>query len=286
MNETLRTVDGRAVLWMQRRLAHPPEKVWRALTDPTELSQWFPATVSMAPAVGAEVSFDFGDGASPDGEILALEPAQVFEFTWHGEVLRFDLQADGDGCLLTFTHTFDDRPGAASFASGWRGCLDALGQLIAGEPVAHVRPSAELHDSFVEAFGLDEGTIEQTSDGGWRARFERQLTQPAERAWETLVADPPEVGGAPPPALTTGAVPAGRVTSVEPPGRLSYEWRHADQPAGEVRWELSDERGTGHGARLVLTVIGPGYLAGHQHTVLSAFPQHLQGVASRLRHPG
>ena len=33
MNATLRTVDDRAVLRMERRLAHPPEKVWRALTD-------------------------------------------------------------------------------------------------------------------------------------------------------------------------------------------------------------------------------------------------------------
>ena len=34
MNATLDTVDGRPVLRMERRLAHPPEKVWRAIHEP------------------------------------------------------------------------------------------------------------------------------------------------------------------------------------------------------------------------------------------------------------
>src|ERR671928_239526 len=47
--------------------------------------------------------------------------------------LRWGLRPDGDGCLLTLTHTFDDRYGASSFASGWTGCFDILDLRLDGE---------------------------------------------------------------------------------------------------------------------------------------------------------
>jgi uncharacterized protein YndB with AHSA1/START domain len=277
VNETLRMVDGRAVLRIERRLAHPPAKVWRALTEPGELSQWFPATVSMDLRVGAEIQFEFGGG-----RILELDPPRVFAFSWDDSLLRFELRPDGDGCLLVFTHTFDDRAGAASFAAGWRRCLDAMERLLAGEPVAHVRPPAELHDAYLDAFGLDTGEVEQTGDG-WRVRFERQLTQPAGAAWAALTAAPPRVGAPPPAGFTTGLVRPGAVTAVTAPRLLEYEWLQADRPVGRVRWELSDQRGTGHGARLLLTQTGPAELADQRATALSAWRHHLCGVARQLR---
>ena len=76
MDASLHTIDGRAVLWMERRLAQPLARVWRALTEPAELSRWFPATVSLAELfVGAGVRFDFGDGtAVPGGRITVVDP--------------------------------------------------------------------------------------------------------------------------------------------------------------------------------------------------------------------
>ena len=37
--------DGRWRLRFTRALAHPPEKVWRAITEPEHLAQWFPTTI-------------------------------------------------------------------------------------------------------------------------------------------------------------------------------------------------------------------------------------------------
>ena len=34
MNATLETANDRPVLRFERRLAHSPEKVWKAITDP------------------------------------------------------------------------------------------------------------------------------------------------------------------------------------------------------------------------------------------------------------
>ncbi|MEU1544671.1 hypothetical protein [Nocardia sp. NPDC005745] len=41
----LRTVDGAPTLRFGRRPSHPPEKVWRAISDPGEMAAWFPAAV-------------------------------------------------------------------------------------------------------------------------------------------------------------------------------------------------------------------------------------------------
>jgi hypothetical protein len=39
------TFDGQfARLFYQRKLPHPPERVWSALTDPSQLKQWFMAS--------------------------------------------------------------------------------------------------------------------------------------------------------------------------------------------------------------------------------------------------
>ena len=41
MRGTYETVDNRPALRFERRLAHPIDKVWRAVTEPDELGRWF-----------------------------------------------------------------------------------------------------------------------------------------------------------------------------------------------------------------------------------------------------
>ncbi|MFE1175399.1 SRPBCC domain-containing protein [Streptomyces sp. NPDC058773] len=45
-SDTLTTADGRTALRMERRLTHPPAKVWSAITDPAHIGQWFPSGVT------------------------------------------------------------------------------------------------------------------------------------------------------------------------------------------------------------------------------------------------
>jgi uncharacterized protein YndB with AHSA1/START domain len=293
MSATLRTVDGRAVLRMERRLAHPPEKVWRALTEPAHLNQWYPfQATELELRVGGRISFDDGQGATVEGVVTELDPPRVFAFTQDaGAVLqregdnhlRFELRPDGDGCLLVFTHTFHDRPHAAANAAGWHACFDALDAVVDGRPVEMPASFVDLHEAYIEAFGLNQGSVEATP-AGWRVRFERQLMQqPVDKVWATLAADGAAVGGPAPQAFRTAEVPAGTVTTVEAPRLLEYDWRAADRPAGRVRWELAEAPA---GARIVLTQTGPGDLAGQRSTALAAWRAHLDRLAGRLQETG
>ena len=285
MNEILQTVDGRSVLRMERRLDHPAEKVWRAVTEASHLATWFPSDVEIPElTVGAKLRFVFAHGEGPtlDGEITELDPPWIFGFSWGDDELRIELRPDDDGraCVLVFTHVFDDTAGAASFASGWDACLAALGTSLRGEPVAPPDTDAmdTRHEAFVDAFGLAEGSVETTGEG-WRVRFERQLVRPAETVWATLLdgSDDPEVGGTVPAGFTVDAFPAGVVTEVEPGISLAYDWRHTDAMAGEVRWELTT--GTGQGARLIVTQTGLHDLTAARQTALVAWRTHIDHFA-------
>jgi uncharacterized protein YndB with AHSA1/START domain len=292
VNETLRTVDGRHVLRIERRLTHPPAKVWRAVTEPAHLSQWYPFRASeLEPRVGGKIVFE-NEGTTFEAVVTDLDPPKVFAFRVdaaggapggrEGEnLLHFELRPDGEGCLLIFSHTFDDRPAAASYATGWRACLDALDMVLDGRPVEMPDVSAELHEAYIEAFGLDQGAAEVTADG-WRVRFERQLMhQPVEQVWASLNpsgSDAPAVGGPVPQAFTAGKVRSGAVTAVQAPTLLEYDWQVEDRPAGRVRWELSSGPG---GARIVLTQTGPSELAGERSAVLEAWQTRLELLAKQ-----
>ena len=290
MNGTLRTIDGRNTLHFERRLRHPVEKVWRALTVADELRHWFPAAIEGERALGAPLRFVFdGDAAPPtEGEVTAFEPPKLFEFTWGGELLRWELRPDDAGCLLRFTHTFKDRAGAASLAAGWHGCLDALGALLAGTPGEIMSPDwAARHEEYTAQFGLATGTTERTADG-WLVHFERQLTSPVETVWAALTATGAESAAtvnltrsdAPPLRATNGYVPAGAITAISAPTLLEYQWQDGGESAGLVRWALSNGPG---GARLLLTQTLPEALAAQRPLFLAAWQTHLELFADHLK---
>lgn len=250
MTETLSSENGRTVLRMRRELRHPVEKVWRAITEPGQLAGWFPAAVELDLRLDGPVTFTFEE--EPDapvdlqntGVIRAYEPPNLIEYTWGVEVLRWELVPSPDGCTLQLTATYDDRPGSASFTSGWTLCFDALERVLGGS--VPERDYAVLHEHFVKAYGLDEGVV--TDDGG--VRFERQLTKPKETVWELLAGAETATAGSPPPAgFVAKGIDPGPVTDVAEAERLTYTWSH-----GAVSWALRDGNG---GARLVLTQTGP-----------------------------
>ncbi|MGP4102932.1 SRPBCC domain-containing protein [Nonomuraea sp. KM90] len=243
MNETLTLhPDGRTTLRLQRRLPHPPAKVWRAITQPEHLAAWFPAEVTID---GDRISYGFG----PDGTITENDPPHTFAHTWGGDELRWHLQPDGAGTLLTFTHTFTDRHGAASFAAGWHTCIQAMFAHLDGRALhqpAEPDPadSRRLHEDYIAILGLPS----TTADNG-NVRVERQLTRPAEDVWH-LLDGPAATPGDPPPApFTVPGLQPGPVTRAETAKLLEY-----DTPGGSVRWELTE--GTGQGPRLIVTHAG------------------------------
>jgi uncharacterized protein YndB with AHSA1/START domain len=229
MTQELSTDGARSRLRMRRELAHPPEKVWAALVEPDRLAAWFPTSARPELRVGGTVDF----GPDGTGEITELEPPRVIAYTWATDHLRWEVVPDGAGSVLLLEHSFDDRAGAASFASGWHICIAAMDRLLAGHSDVdpHIDHNA-LHEEFVGWLGLDVAEVEQVPEG-WRVRFERQLTRPADAVWPDMV----------------GACAAADVLVSEPPKVLEQRVPH-----GRLRLELGE--GTGHGARLTATWTG------------------------------
>ncbi|MEO3806985.1 SRPBCC domain-containing protein [Nonomuraea sp. B1E8] len=257
MNETLTLhPDGRTTLRLQRRLPHPPGKVWRAITRPEHLAAWFPAEVTID---GDRIAYGFG----PDGRITENDPPHVFAHTWGEDELRWELHPDGDATLLTFTHTFTDHHGAASFATGWHTCIMAMLAHLDERPFTPPGDSAPLHEHYVAILGLTCATTD-----GDTVRVERQLTRPADHLWRRLDGDQATAGGPPPAPFTPPALATGSVTRVESGKLLEY-----DTPGGHVRWELA--AGTGHGARLIITHTG-------DPSARDAWRVHVEGLAAAL----
>ncbi len=161
----LQDLDGRYQLRFRRTLAHPREKVWRALTEPEHLRSWFPADIEGERAEGARLHFVFRDDEDEpgDGEMRVYDPPSVLEFSWDEDLLRFELEPDGDGTgtVLTFVHTFDELGKAARDAAGWHACLDILGHELAGEkpPWSPVERWEQVHAEYVERLGPEASTI-------------------------------------------------------------------------------------------------------------------------------
>ncbi|HWM05996.1 MAG TPA: SRPBCC domain-containing protein [Actinophytocola sp.] len=130
--------DGRVALRFERRLAHPREKVWRALTEPDRLRAWFVEIIDydrsrLDFAAGAELSFVADGFPTGRGEVTAYDPPTLLEYTWDGETLRFELMVDGaSGCLLVFTNIVDGPETAAAVTSGWRTGLARLAVALDG----------------------------------------------------------------------------------------------------------------------------------------------------------
>jgi uncharacterized protein YndB with AHSA1/START domain len=145
------TDDGRIALRYERRFSHPPEKVWRVITEPAHFRQWYPfARGDMDLRVGGKIGFDDGEGTTYEGIITALDPPRIFAFREVDDLLGIEVRAESDGCRLIFTHTFDDKSMATDTAVGWHRCLDAMGMLVDDKPVTWPDNAAELHEAYAK----------------------------------------------------------------------------------------------------------------------------------------
>ena len=151
MTGELQDVDGRPALRFERRLAHPVQRVWRAISEYDELAAWF-----VAPMVFEAAGQRFEVMGQP-GEVLRFEPERALEWEWAGDRFLFELFPDGDGARLVFVHVFAAREHGANLASGWHLQLDGLEAHLAGRPVPEAAPArlVELNDGYAEQFGLD-----------------------------------------------------------------------------------------------------------------------------------
>ena len=161
----LEQVGDRWQLHFTRRLPHPPEKVWRALTEPEHLKEWFPNDIEGERKEGATLRHVFRNDEAPDmkGEMRVFEPPAVLEFTWGDDLLRFELRAEDDGksTVLDFVDVLEDVGKAARDGAGWHVKFDALevhlrGERVPGDEMDRWKP---VHEAYVEQFPPEASTI-------------------------------------------------------------------------------------------------------------------------------
>jgi uncharacterized protein YndB with AHSA1/START domain len=153
-------------LILVRDLAHPPEKVWKALTDPEQLRAWAPfdsdrnlgivGTANLT-TVGAPVLH------VTETTVKRADAARALEFNWGEQDIRWELKplASG-GTRLTLWHNIDRRY-IAMGAAGWHVCFGVLDQHLACRPVGRmVGPEAvkfggwtRLHAEYKKQFAAE-----------------------------------------------------------------------------------------------------------------------------------
>jgi uncharacterized protein YndB with AHSA1/START domain len=271
------------VLHFERRLAHPPAKVFAAISDPEELAHWFPARVrwDLRPGTPIEFRFEDVDFEAPAGEVLEVDPPKLLVYAWGDGVLRWEIVPDAAGSILRFSHTIageDDWPArlaAARHASGWDVCLAALEARLGGTAGGELDWFAR-NETYVERFGLAEGEV-RALDDGHEVRFERDLVKPAAEFWAGLGGG--DAPGTVPPLFTDGHTAAGALMAAEPARMLEYEWLHDGEPAGRVRWELREHV---FGSGLILTQTVPDRLARLLPAALARWQCHLELLIARM----
>jgi uncharacterized protein YndB with AHSA1/START domain len=167
--------DGSTQIRFVRRLPHPVDRVWEALTDPAELHRWWGDT-DLELTQGGRFTLRWrnqdaqGNVAALDGTITKLDPPRFLEIsaTWGvtgspgpgtPTTLTWELEAAGDHTVLHFTNTLPTLPEGTTTPAGWHLHLDALATTLAGEDldVSHPEPLFDpIHKAYEGKYGPDD----------------------------------------------------------------------------------------------------------------------------------
>ncbi|BCL78917.1 ATPase [Ktedonobacteria bacterium brp13] len=142
---TLETQASSTIVRFERSLPHSIERVWAAITEPEELVAWL-AEAEIDLRLGGSVRLHWlnSDGPARQATITQCEPPRLLEYRFEPRedaqsfwgVLRWELQEEGNRCLLTLTHIL---PLSATHLpeklAGWHTHLDFLAEALAGQVV-------------------------------------------------------------------------------------------------------------------------------------------------------
>lgn len=73
--------DIRTVV-IERDIAHPPEKIWRALTEPHLIAEWLMKN-DFRPDIGHRFNLTGEWGGVLDCEVLDIEPHRTLSYSWN-----------------------------------------------------------------------------------------------------------------------------------------------------------------------------------------------------------
>jgi uncharacterized protein YndB with AHSA1/START domain len=121
---------------IEREMPHPPEKIWRALTQGSLIGEWLMKN-DFQPVVGHRFNFR-ADWGVIDCQVLAVEPNKTLSYTWAayglGSVVTWILSPTSTGTHLRMEQSGfrpDQRQAYQGAKSGWQQFFAALQQVLA-----------------------------------------------------------------------------------------------------------------------------------------------------------
>jgi uncharacterized protein YndB with AHSA1/START domain len=136
------TTEATRTLVIEKEISHPPQKIWRALTQGALIKEWLMDN-DFQPVVGHKFNFRSTPNPHWDGiiqsEVLAVEPNQKLSYTWSSmglvTVVVWTLTATGGGTLVRmeqsgFRADQDQAYEGANY--GWRKFVTLLEKVVNG----------------------------------------------------------------------------------------------------------------------------------------------------------
>ena len=132
---TVTTTETRSVV-IERDFAHPPEKLWRALTQPHLIAEWLMRN-DFVPAVGHDFTLT-GDWGSVDCRVLEIEPQRSLAYSWDAmgleSVVTWTLTPSASGTHVRMEQAGfrpDQQQAFAGAKFGWQKFLANLDEVVA-----------------------------------------------------------------------------------------------------------------------------------------------------------
>ena len=130
---------------VERDIPFPPEKIWRALTQPHLIEEWLMKN-DFAPVVGHRFNLRGEWGGVLDCEVLVVEPNKSLSYTWNyahedaayrlQSVVNLTLTPTGTGTLLRVEQVGfrpEQKQAYGGAKLGWKQFLERLQSLLAKE---------------------------------------------------------------------------------------------------------------------------------------------------------
>jgi uncharacterized protein YndB with AHSA1/START domain len=156
--------DGETwTLVLVKDLRHPPEKVWRALTEPAHLREWAPFDASGDLGKVGTVDVIWAGASEPiETRVTRADAPKVLEYSSGGNDMRWELEGRGGGTRLTLWAVIDRRF-ISMGAAGWHIAFDVLERLLDGTPIDRIAgPAAmqfdgwqRLNAEYAQQFGIE-----------------------------------------------------------------------------------------------------------------------------------
>jgi uncharacterized protein YndB with AHSA1/START domain len=128
--------DSTRSVVIEREMPHPPEKIWRALTQSSLIEEWLMKN-DFQPVVGQRFNLR-ADWGAVDCQVLAVEPNKTLSYTWAAygleSVVTWTLTPTGTGTHLRMEQSGfrpDQEQAYQGAKGGWQQFFAALEQVLA-----------------------------------------------------------------------------------------------------------------------------------------------------------